>query len=129
MAKKKSKPPSSASTNGGAKPQHGAKSAAVRDYLLANKDAKPKEIVEALKAQGIDISPNMVSIIKAKAGIKKAKRSAQAAVASNDKTAGAQTSKSNGLEAALMLYKAARGQDVQPKQVTTAFLSLVEMLS
>ena len=82
-----------------------------------------------MKAKGIDISPNMVSIIKAKAGIKKAKRSAAAAVASNDKTAAAQTSRSNGLEAALLLYKAARGQEVQQKQVTNAFLSLVEMLS
>jgi hypothetical protein len=127
MAKKKSK--SSSTTNGAAKPQHGAKSAAVREYLQANKDAKPKEIMEAMLAQGITVSPNMVSVIKAKAGIKKAKRSAQAAVASNDKTAGAQTSKSNGLEAALLLYKAARGQEVQQKQVTTAFLSLVEMLS
>jgi hypothetical protein len=128
MAKKKSKSSTSTSSSS-SKPQHGAKSAAVREYLLANKDAKPKEIMDAMLAQGITVSPNMVSVIKAKAGIKKAKRSAQAAVASNDKTAGAQTSKSNGLEAALLLYKAARGQDVQQKQVTTAFLSLVEMLS
>lgn len=126
MAKKKSK---SAGASNGSKPQHGAKSAAVREYLQTSPGAKPKEIVEVLKAKGIDISPNMVSIIKAKAGIKKAKRSAQAAVASNDKTAAAQTSKSDGLEAALLLYKAARGQEVQPKRVTSAFLSLVEMLS
>jgi hypothetical protein len=127
MAKKKSKP--AGASNGNGKPQHGAKSAAVREYLQTSPGAKPKEIVEALKAKGIDISPNMVSIIKAKAGIKKAKRSAAAAVASNDKTAAAQTSRSNGLEAALLLYKAARGQEVQQKQVTSAFLSLVEMLS
>ncbi len=125
MAKKKSK----STTDNGDKPAHGAKSAAVREYLKANKGAKPKEIVEAMKAKGIVVSPSMVSVIKAKAGIKKAKRNAQAAVASNDKTAAAQTSKSDGLEAVLLLYKAARGQDVPQKQVTGAFLSLVEMMS
>lgn len=128
MAKKQSKP-SATSSNGAPKPERGAKSAAIREYLQANKGAKPKEIVAALKTKGVDVSPNMVSIIKAKAGIKKAKRNAAAAVASNDKTAGAQTDKSNGLEAALLLYKAARGQEVPHKHITSAFLSLVELLS
>jgi arginine repressor len=125
MAKKSGK----SKSGNGAAPERGQKSAAIRAYLQANRNAKPKEIMEALKAQGIEVSPNMVSIVKAKAGIKKAKRNAQAATASKDSTAAAQTTRSNGLEAALLLYKAAKGQEVQPKQVTAAFLSLVELLS
>jgi hypothetical protein len=127
MGKKKSKSSESASSGNG--PQRGAKSAAIREYLAANKGAMPKQVVEALKNNGIDVSPNMVSIIKAKQGIKKAKRSAERAVASHDTTAAAQTSKSQGLDAALVLYKAARGQDVSSKQVTNSFLSLVALLS
>ncbi len=128
MAKKKSNSTSSTGSSEG-KLERGAKSAAIREYFKAHKKAKPKEVIEALKANGIEVSPNMVSVIKAKAGIKKAKRTAAAAVASHDQTATAQTNKSNGLEAALLLYKAARGQSVPQKQVTSAFLSLVEMLS
>ena len=121
MAKKKPKSASTPATpegGSGKSPERGAKSAAVREYLKANKRAKPKEIVAALKAQGINVSTNLVSVIRATAGIKKAKRTAVAAVASHDKTATAQTDRSNGLEAALLLYKAARGQTVPPKQVT-----------
>ncbi|HTN77682.1 MAG TPA: hypothetical protein VL096_20635 [Pirellulaceae bacterium] len=128
MAKKKN-PSANTPANGAAKPERGVKSAAIREYFHKNKTAKGKEVIEALGAQGIEVSPNMVSVVKAKLGIKKAKRSAEAAVASHDKTAVAQTNKSNGLEAALLLYKASRGQDVPQKQVTAAFLSLVELLS
>lgn len=42
------------------------KSAAIRDYLETNADAKPKEIVEHLKSQGMDVTPAFVSTIKSK---------------------------------------------------------------
>ena len=38
------------------------KSAAIRDYLKAHKGAMPKETSAALKAKGIDVSPQMVSM-------------------------------------------------------------------
>lgn len=71
MAKKTTRRASrkSASSNG-AKP---SKAAAVREYLKANPKAKAKEVIEALNAQGISISPNYVSMIKSK-GLAKASR-------------------------------------------------------
>ena len=42
------------------------KSAAIRDYVQANPDAKPKEIVDALSSQGVAVSPAFVSTIKSK---------------------------------------------------------------
>ena len=53
------------------------KSAAIRAYLKAHKGAKPKEVIEALSANGLTISPNLVSIIKGKMGSKKTTRRAQ----------------------------------------------------
>jgi len=40
------------------------KTQAVKDYLAANPGTGPKAVSEALKAQGIDIKPSYVSIIK-----------------------------------------------------------------
>ncbi len=40
------------------------KSQAIRDYYAANPDAKPKQVVEALAAQGVDVSAAFVSTIK-----------------------------------------------------------------
>lgn len=42
------------------------KSAAIRDYVTANPGAMPKEIVDAMKAQGVDVSTAFVSTIKSK---------------------------------------------------------------
>lgn len=42
------------------------KSAAIRDYVTANPEAKPKEIVDAMKSQGVDVSTAFVSTIKSK---------------------------------------------------------------
>lgn len=42
------------------------KSAAIREYLDSNPDAKPREIVDALKAQGVEVTPAFVSTIKSK---------------------------------------------------------------
>jgi hypothetical protein len=43
------------------------KSASIREYLSANPAAKPREIVEALAAQGVVVTPMFVSTIKSKA--------------------------------------------------------------
>jgi hypothetical protein len=123
MGKKKAK---SASEGSSGEPERGAKTRAIRDYLAANKNAKPKEVVAALKGQGLEVSPNLVSIQRAKMKVRKAKRNV--AAASSTSSSGS-IDKPRGLEAALTLYKAAKGQDVPGKQVSSAFLSLVEMLS
>ncbi len=46
-----------------------SKSQAVRDYLAKHPSAKPKEIGPAVKAaHGVDVSPQMISMIKSKLG-------------------------------------------------------------
>jgi uncharacterized protein YnzC (UPF0291/DUF896 family) len=103
------------------------KSAAVREYLKAHKGAMPKEIVPAMKAKGIDVSPQMVSMIKAKQKIKQAQRRAKEAPA-DDATAGAKTNRAAGLDTALTLYKASQGIETPKNKIREAFLLLVEML-
>lgn len=126
MAKKaraKKAKPTAATTEGKVN-----KSAAIREYLGTNSEAKPKEIVAALKERGIDVSPNMVSIVKAKTKVKAAKRQAKAASAGRDEGAAMKASQAGGLDAALTLYKAAQGQDVGSNRIRQAFLTLVELL-
>ncbi len=126
MAKKPNKKlPAGAGKNGDAKVN---KSAAIRDYLKANKKAMPKQIVAALKEKGIDVSPNMVSIIKAKSKVKRARRQATAATAAHESGARSKSSKADGLDAALILYKAAQGQEAPATKIRAAFLRLVELL-
>ncbi|MBL9084756.1 MAG: hypothetical protein JNK76_23325 [Planctomycetales bacterium] len=98
------------------------KSAAIRDYLAASPEAKPKEIVAALAEKGITVSPNMVSIVKAKTKIKSARRKA------NSSNGDGGADRSGGLDAVLVLYKAAQGQDVAKPRVRQAFLTLVDLL-
>jgi hypothetical protein len=50
------------------------KTAAVKEYLVANPDAGPKEVVAALKKNKITVTPNYVSNIKSKSGGKQVKR-------------------------------------------------------
>ena len=52
------------------------KSKAVRKYLKENRGALPKAVSDALKAQGVDVSPNYVSNIKFQMGIKKRRKKA-----------------------------------------------------
>ncbi|EMI45797.1 MULTISPECIES: hypothetical protein [Pirellulaceae] len=40
------------------------KSQAIRDYYAANPKAKPMEVAEAMKAQGIDVTAQFVSTVK-----------------------------------------------------------------
>ena len=49
-----------------AKRKHGAKSAAIREYLEANPYAKPKEVVGALKEKRLTVSAQMVSVLRGK---------------------------------------------------------------
>ena len=75
--------------------------------------------------QGIDVSPNLVSIIRAKAGVKRARRNAHKALATHDQKAGAKLDKSAALDAALILYKAADGRETRTADVRDAFLRLM----
>jgi len=60
-----------------AKAASGTKSAAISEYLAANKTANPKQVVEALKQKGITISLGLAS--KVKYGTKGKKSSAKKA--------------------------------------------------
>lgn len=53
------------------------KSQAIRDYYAAHPDAKPKQVVEALAEQGINVSAAFVSTIKSTSMTKGAKRTAK----------------------------------------------------
>ena len=118
-----------AKKSGNSGPERGTKTAAIKGYLSTHKKAMPKEVVAALKEQGVEVSPNMVSIVRAKSKIKKAKRRAKQATAAHAATAGAQSDNAAGLDSVLTLYKAARGQgNVPAVKVRQAFLSLVELL-
>lgn len=93
----------------------------------------------ALKEQGVDVSPNMVSIVKARLTVGKAKRRARGAGADAGGVAVQAKSKADsrfssanraaGLEAALTLHKAAASnQNASGGKIRQAFLSLVELL-
>lgn len=51
----------------------GGKSQAIRDYLGKNPDAGPKQAVEALAAQGVNVSRALVGVVKYKSGPKRRK--------------------------------------------------------
>lgn len=104
------------------------KSAAVREYLKSHKGARPKEVVAALKEQGLDIAPSMVSLIRAKSKVKRAVRVAAEAKASHASNAGAKLTQADGLDAALTLYKAAQGQPTPTAKLKAAFLKLVDVM-
>ncbi len=46
------------------------KSQEIRDYYVENPDAKPKQVVEALAAKGVVVTPAFVSTIKSTTGKK-----------------------------------------------------------
>lgn len=104
------------------------KSAAIRDYLAKNANAMPKEIVAALAGNGITVSPQMVSVIKAKSKVKSARSRAKASVSSRSAFAASELQTSHGLDAALLLYKAALGTETSQQRIRQAFLALVEIL-
>lgn len=120
MAKKTRAKAAAPAASTGDEKVRGSKTAAIKDYMAAHKGAMPKEIVAALKEQGIEVSPNLVSIIRAKMKVKGAKTKAA-------KTGTAPTGNAAALDAALTLYKAARsspeGNGTKTRQ---AFLLLVE---
>ena len=54
------------------------KSQAIRDYYKSNKKAKTQEVIDALAAQGITVTPNLVTTVKAKS--KRRRRAVKAIV-------------------------------------------------
>jgi hypothetical protein len=44
--------------------KRGAKTQAIREYVAANPDQGPKDIVAGLKAQGMTVKPGLVSAVK-----------------------------------------------------------------
>ncbi len=124
MAKKRK--PTPATEAGGAPKVN--KSAEIREYLKGHKQARPKEVVAALKEKGIDVAPSMVSIIRAQSKVKRAVREAAEAKASHSSNAGAKLTQADGLDAALTLYKAAQGQETPTAKLKAAFLKLVDVM-
>jgi hypothetical protein len=57
-----------------ARMKRGAKSQAVRDYLSENPQASPKEVVEGLKAKGVNVKVTLVNSIKYKKPSKAGRR-------------------------------------------------------
>lgn len=49
------------------------RSAAIREYLSKHAEAKPAEVIEALKAKGLEVSSALVSNVASKNGKKKRK--------------------------------------------------------
>jgi len=47
-----------------ARMKRGAKTQAIRDYVAANPEQGPKDIVAGLKAQGMTVKPGLVSAVK-----------------------------------------------------------------
>jgi len=97
----------------------GSKSAAIRDYIASNPNAKPKEILTALKASGIDVSVGLVSVVKyakPKSG-KKLGRPKKAASTSTD------------LSADQLLAAKALADSMGGIQNTREALDLIEKLS
>ncbi len=106
-------------------PVRGGKTAAIKEYMAAHKSAMPKEIVAALKEQGVEVSPNLVSIIRAKMKVKGARKNKALAGGSGPVSPSGENSAA--LEAALTLYKAARtSPDGNSSKTRQAFLLLVE---
>lgn len=124
MAKKRKPPPA---TEAGGAPKVN-KSAEIREYLKGHKQARPKEVVAALKEKGIDVAPSMVSIIRAQSKVKRAVREAAEAKAAHSSNAGAKLTQADGLDAALTLYKAAQGQETPTAKLKAAFLKLVDVM-
>jgi len=106
-------------------PERGAMSSAIREFLTENPNTRNKDVVAALAEKGLTVSPNMVSIIKAKLGGTKGKRPGRPA----GSTSAASSGNAAGLDAVMVLYKAARGQSVSKASINSAFMALVEHLS
>jgi len=80
------------------------KTQAVKDYLAANPGTGPKAVSEALKAQGIDIKPSYVSIIKFQS---KKKRRGKAKAATGPSAAPAASSEGLSIELLVKAKKVA----------------------
>lgn len=50
------------------------KSEAIREYLKANPKAKAKDVVEALKGKGVNVTANLVYFLKGKSSAKKLRK-------------------------------------------------------
>jgi arginine repressor len=70
-----------------AKAASGTKSAAIQDYLAANKAANPKQIVEALHQKGIEVSFGLASAVKYGKGKKSAAKKGRRATAAKGQPA------------------------------------------
>lgn len=78
----------------------------IRDYLVENPNAKPKEIVETLGKRGIKVTSNLVSMTKYNQSKKPAKKKVATKTAPKPK---APTATSDPLDAAINFVEQAGG--------------------
>lgn len=86
-------------------------SEAVRNYLSGNKGAKPKEVSEALKKEGVHVTPSYVSNIKAN-------------LAKSSQTKGKGKRKKRTARAALGIVAAAVAGDLSAKEQIAVIVNL-----
>jgi hypothetical protein len=100
--------------------RHGSKSAAIRDYIASNPNAKPKEILSVLKARGIDVSVGLISMVKyAKPKVGKKR----------GRPKGTAKTSASGLSADQLLAAKALADSMGGIQKTREALDLIEKLS
>lgn len=95
------------------------KSAAIRDYIAANPNAKPKEILTALRAKGLDVSVGLVSVVKYSKKSKSGKKPGRPKKAA---------STGSGLSADQLLAAKALADSLGGIQNTREALDLIEKL-
>ena len=91
--------------------QSTSKSELIRTYFREHPSAKPKEVVQALKEQGQDVSYNLVATIKSKGGMKGHTR--RRSISANAPTTSARDGivLSDSLDAAIVFIRTSGGME------------------
>jgi len=101
----------------------GNKSQAIRDALAANPDKSPKEITELLTAQGFNVTPAYVSIVKYNQSKASGKKDGKVVVRRKVGRAAAGNSSLGAMEAAVSFVQSVGGLD-QAKQALAMLESI-----
>lgn len=102
----------------------GSKSKAIRDYVQQNPDAKHGEVVQALKANGVAVSYNLVANVRGKAsaagGLATRGGASKGHLTGNGRTAKAKSFVGSGnLDAAIHFIRVAGGLDAAKAALAT----------
>jgi len=102
-----------------AKVQHGSRSEAIRGFLKESPDASPKQIVDGLKAKGIEVSTGLASAIKYGKNEKKVKKAGagKSAAASSSGDAGSASADGSVSGSESIRQYIARFPNAKPKEI------------